>query len=152
MIALPHTLLCILTGNQFSAIFIQVKTLCSSPSDADVDGLAAALKSLAAGAGAGLKGIPFVTMVMLVGPGEKEDPGKRNKKSWSVDSDNNGSIHVVLRGLTPCNRFIPPAVQRTLHSCCWNISEEVRHHFESEVNLTEENAILAAEGMKSTCF
>ena len=150
MIALPHTLLCILTGNQFSAIFIQVKNLSSSPSDADVEGLTAALKLFAAGAG--LRGIPFVTMVMLVGPGEKEDSGRRNKKNWSVDSDHNGSIHVVLRGLTPCNRFIPPAVQRTLHSCCWNISEEVRHHFESEVNLTEENAILAAEGMKSSCF
>ena len=119
-----------------------------------MDGLTAALKLFAVGAGLG--GLPVGTMVMLVGPGEKEkgDPGRRNKKNWSVGSnpDRNGSIHVVLRGLTPSNRFIPSTVQRTLHSCCWNISEEVRHHFESEVNLTEENAILAAEGMKSTCF
>jgi len=43
-----------------------------------VEGLTAALKLFVAGAG--LRGIPFGTMVMLIGPGEKEDSGRSTQE------------------------------------------------------------------------
>ena len=159
-------------GNQFSAIFIQVKNLSSSLSDGKVEILTADLKKFAekalqggssgdsdsggngsdSGSGASCC-VPFVTMVMLVGSGEKdEEELVGSSKRWSVHSDDEGNVHVVLRGLTPCERFIPKELQKCLRSYYWNMVVEVQNHFETQVELPKEYAILAAAGMKSTCF
>ena len=162
------------TGNQFSAIFIQVKKLSSSLSDGKVEILTADLKKFAkkalqggssgdsdsdgndrdSSSGSGASCVPFVTMVMLVGSGEKDEEELvgRSIKRWSVHSDDEGNVHVVLRGLTPCQRFISKELQKCLRSCYWNMTSEVYDHFKDQVGLTEEDAILAATGMKSTCF
>ena len=157
------------TGNQFSAIFIQVKNLSSSPSDAEVAILTNELKKFAKealqrgnsgasvssrGGSSGASSVPFATMVMLVGSGEKDEEElvRSSSKRWSVHSDDEGNIHVVLRGLTPCQRFISKELQKCLRSCDWNTTSEVQDHFKYQVGLTEEDASLAAAGMQSTCF
>jgi hypothetical protein len=150
------------TGNQFSAIFIQVKNLSSSPSDAEVAILTNELKKFAiealqgssGGGSSGASSVPFATMVMLVGSGEKDEEElvRSSSKRWSVHSDDEGNIHVVLRGLTPCQRFISKELQKCLRSCDWSMTSEVQDHFKYQVGLTEEDASLAAAGMKSTCF
>ena len=92
------------TGHQFSAIFIQVKNLSSSSSDA-VAMLTNELKIFATevlqgGSGSSGdsdsdSGVPLVTMVLLVGSGEKDEEELHGAYTAS-------NIHVVLRGLTPC--------------------------------------------------
>jgi hypothetical protein len=98
--------------------------------------------------------VPFATMVMLVGSGEKDEEELvgRSIKRWSVHSDDEGNVHVVLRGLTPCQRFISKELQKCLRSYYWNMVVEVQVLFETQVELPKEYAILAAAGMKSTCF
>ena len=93
--------------------------------------------------------VPFVTMVMLVGSGEDKTAPEQ---AWSMEADDAGNINVVLRGLAPCEKFVSATVQRRLRSCYWDLAAEVQNHFINEVGLAEENAILAAEGMKSTHF
>ena len=106
------------------------------------------------GGSSGASSVPFATMVMLVGSGEKDEEElvRRSSKRWSVHSDDEGNIHVVLRGLTPCQRFISKELQKCLRSCDWSMTSEVQDHFKYQVGLTEEDASLAAAGMKSTCF
>ena len=108
------SLLCILSVNQFSAIFIQVKNLSSSPSDADVEGLTAALKLFLVWE-ASLSARWWCLSV----PARKKIRAEAQKKNWSVGSDDMLTVAFTLFWavyLAPCSRFIPPAVQRILRS------------------------------------
>ena len=88
-------------ANEFSAIFIQVKHYAAKVSEADVKKLTDNLTKY--GKAVLEKETPFVTMVMLLGPGEIRD------QTAMVHLDG-ACVHMVVRGLSPCSKLFSEPV------------------------------------------
>ena len=126
----------------FSAIFVQVKNYAEKVSANKVQQLTDDLKKY----GHELLGkeTPFVTIVMLLGPGENAKP--------SLDGDESCTVHLhgecvemVVRGLLPCSQFLQ-GTEEYLNHCLDSLVDQARNAFVSEYRFTESEAKFSAEG------
>ena len=128
----------------FSAIFVQVKHYAKKVSANKVQQLTDDLKKY----GYELLGkeTPFVTMVMLLGPGENADPSLDDDESCTVHL-NGDCVEMVVRGLLPCSEFLPRTERDYLNHCLDSFVDQARNAFVSEYRFTESEAKFVAEGM-----
>ena len=131
-------------ANEFSAIFIQVKHYATKVSATDVEILTD--KLIKYGNAVLGKETPFVTMVMLLGPGEIRD------QTAMVHLDG-ACVHMVVRGLSPCSKFLSEAVQGSLNQCfaSW-AGQPLMNSFMTEYGFLEEDAKFATQGMDNADF
>ena len=130
--------------DRFSAIFVQVKNCAQNVSANKVQQLTDDLKKY----GYELLGkeTPFVTMVMLLGPGENADPSLDDDESCTVHL-NGDCVEMVVRGLLPCSEFLPRTERDYLNHCLDSFVDQARNAFVSEYRFTESEAKFVAEGM-----
>ena len=84
---------------------------------------------------------PFITMVMLLGPGENGV----NQSSCTVDL-HGACVHMVVRGLSSCSKFLSQKVQGYL-----NQSFEL-NNYESVYGFSKSDAKFVVKGMKNMDF
>ena len=135
--------------NTFSAIFVQVKNYAEKVSASKVQQLTDDLKKY----GYELLGkeTPFVTMVMLLGPGENADPSLDDDESCTVHLHGE-CVEMVVRGLLPCSEFLRRTERDYLNHCLDSLIDQARNAFVSEYGFTESNAKFTAEGIDIVDF
>ena len=93
-------------ANEFSAIFVQVKHYANTVSPNEVRKLTNSLTEY----GVDVLGerTPFITMVMLLGPGELKGNKQKHKTANEGCSIhlNGACVHMVVRGLFSCSAFL----------------------------------------------
>ena len=128
----------------FSVIFVQVKNYAQKVSANMVQQHTDDLKKY----GYELLGkeTPFVTMVMLLGPGENADPSLDDDESCTVHLNGN-CVEMVVRGLSPCSEFLLRTEQDYLNHCLDSLVDQARNTFVSEYRFPESEAKFVADGM-----
>ena len=82
-------------------------------------------------------------MVMLLGAGEK-NPGANESCTVHMQG---GCVHMVVRGLSACQKFLSESVQNDLNQCSKSWIDEEVDIFVNEYGFSNSDALFAAEGM-----
>ena len=136
-------------ANEFSAIFVQVKHYANAVSPNEVQKLTNRLTEY----GVEVLGerTPFITMVMLLGPGELKGKQKTTNEGCSIHL-NGACVHMVVRGLSSCSAFLSEEAKSHLNQCFNTWIDQELDAFVSRYGFSKTHAQFAAQGMDTADF